>query len=494
MKRFTILAAVAALVLGACTKTEINFEQTEADAISFGAYSGRSITKAGPTDDMNLKALATHGFGVFATYSGTDAFDVAKATDNFMYNQQVTSADEGANWTYEPVKYWPNPTNGQSANDQKVSFFAYAPYTDPAATGAVNDYGITGFAIDGTTGHNLVNYTFAVNKPNVDLMWGYRTRTGAGTTTDPYVYTVNTDQTRQSTKIPFVFRHLLAKLGGSYEGPVPTPNPYEDPSYVANGLTIVANPTLDPTAAYGNVTSGDFGGNTGTKITVSSINVKSAPETDAITGNPVTDFNGNPVQYATGAQTGTLDLYTGTFTLDATTPQAIQFEQNLTADAAAVAADATNSLSELADYLKEPTTAVSQFSDLDAVRGVTKKEVNVYKDEANPIILVPGTAPVVDVTITYVVRTYDSKLPGKDFSEVPQTVFGRVKFPVIEANKKYNLKIILGLMDVKFEASVEDWATGDSWIDVNGDGDYTPGVDTLVPGAGATEIDLPANI
>lgn len=500
MKRFTILAAIAALVLGACTKTEINFEQTEADAINFGAYSGRSITKAGPTDDMNLKALATHGFGVFATYSGTDAFDVAKATDNFMYNQQVTSADEGANWTYEPVKYWPNPTNGQSADDQKVSFFAYAPYADPAATGAVNDYGITGFAIDGTTGHNLVNYTFAINKPNVDLMWGYRTRTGMGTATDPYVFTVNDNQTRQSTKIPFIFRHLLAKLGGSYEGPVPTPNPYEDPSYVANGLTIVANPTLDPTAAYGNVTSGDFGGATGTKITVSSINVKSAPETEGSSpAVAVTDIDGNPISYATAAQTGTLDLYTGVFTLTGT-PTSIQFEQNISADAAAVATsadptdanyDPTKVLSELADFLKEPTTTVTDFSTLPL--GVTKKEVNVYKDEANPIILVPGTKPVVDVTITYVVRTYDAKIPGKGFSEVPQTVFGRVKFPVIEANKKYNLKIILGLMDVKFEASVQEWATdGDVWNDLDGDGNIDPG--EITPGTGATPIDLPANI
>ena len=434
---------------------------------------------------MNVKALATHGFGVFATYSGVDAFTAAN--DNFMYNQQVYSTDEGANWIYQPVKYWPNPTNGQAADAQKISFFAYAPYCEP---GTSETKGITSFEIDATTKHNLVKYAFSPNEANVDLMWGYRARTGAGTTTDPYVYTVNVDQTRQTTKIPFIFRHLLAKLGGSNE-PVPTTDPYSDPTYQANGLTIVANPTLDPTAAFGNVTSGDFGGNTGTKITVSSINVKSAPETDAVTGNPVTDINGNNVQYATGAQTGTLDLYTGQFTLDGT-PTAVQFEQNITADAAAVAADATHSLSELADWLKEPTTAPTQFSDLDAVRGVTKKEVNVYKDEANPIILVPGTAPVVDVTITYVVRTYDSKLPGKDFSEVPQTVFGRVKFPVIEENKKYNLRIILGLMDVKFEASVEDWATGDSWNDANGNGVVDPG--EITPGAGATEIDLPANL
>ena len=490
MKRFTIFAAIAALVLGACSKTETFTSQTEADAVSFGAYSGRNITKAGATDDMNLEALATHGFGVFATYSGTDAFSVAN--NNFMYNQKVYSTDKGSNWIYQPVKYWPNPTNGQSADDQKVSFFAYAPYCEPDTS---ETKGITGFEIgslegEPTASHNLVKYTFSPTEANVDLMWGYRTRKGMGTTSDPYVFTVNNDLTRQATKIPFIFRHLLAKLGGSNE-PVATTDPYNDPSYKANGLTIVANPTLDPTKDFGSIVSGDFGGNTGTKITVKSIQVKSAPATAV--DPTVKDIDGNDVVYTNDPQTGKLDLYTGKFKLDSTAA-AIQFEQNLTNDAAAVAADATHSLSELADWLKEPTTAPAHFSDLDAVRGVTKKEVNVYKDEANPIILVPGTKPVVDVTITYVVRTYDAKIPGKGFSEVPQTVFGRVKFPQIEENKKYNLRIILGLNDVKFEASVEDWATGDSWIDVDGDGVYTQGVDTIVPGAGATEIDLPKNL
>ena len=114
MKKSIILAAVAALVLAGCTKNETYVVNTEKDAVSFGAYSGRAVTKAGPTDDINLKALAEHGFGVFATYSATD--DFSEATNDFMYNQQVTSADEGATWTYSPVKYWPNPTNGQAAD------------------------------------------------------------------------------------------------------------------------------------------------------------------------------------------------------------------------------------------------------------------------------------------------------------------------------------------------------------------------------------------
>ena len=171
--------------------------------------------------------------------------------------------------------------------------------------------------------------------------------------------------------------------------------------------------------------------------------------------------------------------------------QVVHAADGLTNDAAAVAADATHSLSEIADFLKEPTTAITSFASLPL--GVTKKEVNVYKDEANPIILVPGTKPVVDVTITYYVRTYDSKLPDKDYSEVPQTVWGRIKFPEIEANKKYNLRIILGLNDVKFEASVQEWATdGDVWVDLDGDGVVDPG--EITPGSTATEINLPENL
>lgn len=466
MKKIVAFAAVAALVLGACTKTETYTSQTLADAVSFGAYSGRTITKAGQTDDMNLDALKTIGFGVFATYSGVDNFDTAGATNDFMNNQFVNF--DGSKWTYSPIKYWPNPTNGQSADAQKLSFFAYAPFCEPAT----ETTGITGFEIDGTTKHNLVHYAFTNDgKPNVDLMWGYKT--------DSNPKAANLNLTRTAETVKFTFRHLLAKLGGSQEGTITDPN---DPAYVANGLTIEANPTADPTAEWGNIATGDFGGAKGTKITVSKITVESAPADGVLK-----DANGNIVSYPDPAdpdsvQKGTLDLYTGVFTLDGgATPQAVQFKQELSANP--TAAEIAAGVNELADFLKEVASPAS-FAAVN--KGVTKKAVNVYKDENNPIILVPGTAPVVNVTITYVVRTYDEKLP-KGFSEVPQTVFGQVKFPTIEANKKYNLRIKLGLNDVKFEASVEPWSEGETWNDANGDGDVDPGEVTT----GATEIELP---
>lgn len=493
MKKSIIFAAVAAIVLAGCTKNETFVKNYDEEAVSLGAYSGRTLTKGGITDDMNLIALAKHGFGVFATYSGTNDFETAGATDDFMFNQQVTSADEGSTWTYSPLKYWPNPTNGQAADNQKVSFYAYAPYADDAAI-ADATYGITGFSIDGTTKHNMLSYTFSKDKPNVDLMWGYKKKNVDNTDpANPVVtYDINNNLNRDSSTVRFVFQHLLSKLGGSQEGPAPTPNPYEDPSYVANGLVVKASPVSDPTAEYGNVALGDFGGNKGTKITISKIVIGSAPETDAISGQPVTDIDGNPISYATADQTGKLDLYTGEFTLDGTA-QNIQFSQTITNkvdDPATPEDESTNSDSELLDDLKEPAS----FANFAALpKGVVKKAINVYKDESNPIILVPGTKPVVDITVTYFVRTYDEKLTN-GYSEVPQTVFGRIKFAEIKKNCKYNIVMILGLNNVKFEAQVEDWTKGTNTIynDLNGDGDYDdPGETTEVTDI---EIGLPNNL
>ena len=451
MKKSFLFAAVAVLALGACTKVD-SYTEVAPEALTFGAYSPRVQTKAGATIDMNLKNLATEGFGVFATYSGTA--DFTAASDDFMYNQQVTSADEGATWTYAPIKYWPNPTDGSAANNQKLSFFAYAPYCEP---GTAETVGITGFEIDATTKHDIVKYAFKSNVPNVDLMWGYKKDWNGTSTVD--AERVNLNLTRTTEKVGFKFRHTLAKLAGSQEG-----DPGTDGSN-ANGFVILAAPTLDPTNGFGTAT--------GTKVTVTKITVKSAD----------TDLNGDPISYAADDETqeATLDLYTGKLTLP-TTVKNMKFSQTIAANP-----NTANGENELADDLKE----VANPANFGAVnKGVTKVPVNVYKNEVNPIILIPGTAPCVEVEITYVVRTYDAKLDqngDKHFSEVPQTVYKKIQFPTIEENRKYNLRAILGLMDVKFEASVEDWTLG--FNDANGNGVQDPGEDTY-----ENNVYLPQNL
>ena len=363
----------------------------------------------------------------------------------------------------------------------------------PSSPIADKTYGITGFSIDTVTtsptyGHNFLSYTFSKSKPNVDLMWGYKTKDSS---TTPATYTINNNLTRTANNVKFVFQHLLSKLGGSQELKDTTVTDPYDAAFVANGLVVKASPVSDPTKEYGNVTLGDFGGDKGTKITISKIVIASAPEIDTLTHQPVKDIDGNPISYATADQTGTLDLYTGEFELDGAA-QNIQFKQTITNkidDPKTTSEDESKADSEIADCLKEPAS----FADFAALpKGVVKKAINVYKDESNPIILVPGTKPVVDILVTYFVRTYDEKLPA-GYSEVPQTVFGRIKFAEIKKNTKYNIVMILGLNNVKFEAEVEDWTTGVNqvWNDANNNGVVDPGETTDVID---TETWLPENL
>ena len=97
--------------------------------------------------------------GVFA-YFTNGAFSEGSSTPNFMYNQQVERQSDGS-WTYSPVKYWPGNTT------DKISFFAYAPYVDEAATGGSNP----SFKSSTATGFPTLAYTVpAAEADQIDLL------------------------------------------------------------------------------------------------------------------------------------------------------------------------------------------------------------------------------------------------------------------------------------------------------------------------------------
>ena len=120
MKKIHYLAiCLLATGLAACTQNEEISSLENQKAITFDTYVGRdAATRASVIDVDDLK---TYGFGVFGYYTTSDW--TTSATPNFMYNQKVS----GANWGYEPLKYW--PATG------KISFFAYAPH----GTGTLSD-------------------------------------------------------------------------------------------------------------------------------------------------------------------------------------------------------------------------------------------------------------------------------------------------------------------------------------------------------------------
>lgn len=125
--------AMAAMVLGTtgCSNDEVVNDYSAENAIQFGTYIGRNAEGRGTVlDDSNL-----NNFGVFASYTGQSDWVSSKGF-NFMFNQQVTKTD-GA-WAYTPIKYWP------TTQDDKISFWAYAPYAASKAISVVSTNSSTG--------------------------------------------------------------------------------------------------------------------------------------------------------------------------------------------------------------------------------------------------------------------------------------------------------------------------------------------------------------
>lgn len=213
MKRNLILTALAVLALVACTKVENLVPVSDLEAatpavpMDFGIYLPQ--TKAGATGAMNDAKLKEKGFGVFA-YVQPGSYD-GSLKPNFMFNEKVTYSN--SNWTYSPVKYWPNQLSGSDA--QKVSFFAYAPYVETAG----GTEGIVAMYDGSTPGDPTVTYKVSNDlDKNVDLVWGVSNggtwQNVAGVTNPvteglPYL---NLQKPTVGTKVTFKFFHALAQL------------------------------------------------------------------------------------------------------------------------------------------------------------------------------------------------------------------------------------------------------------------------------------------
>ncbi|MBR1558090.1 MAG: hypothetical protein IJ647_10120, partial [Prevotella sp.] len=379
------------------------------------------------------------------------------------------------NWTYSPLKFWPNDIAEDNAVDKqgadgaatgskaggKISFFAYAPYTENvASTGVVTGAtdGITAFSKNSDTGNPTV--TYKVNSANiVDLLWGTASNNNVGkvesdenqggtllTNGNAKVWT-NITRPEKGDKIKFNFLHALSKFGGSTENIGGTE---------IGGVRIVLNPDAGES----------FGNDKETKVTVRSIKIETTGGDGANAANKF-------------YQDGTFDLATGVWTALAT-PTTITFpKQDITNGTAAAGYTKVSINSAIADNTEfSKGSAWSSLPD-----GVTKTPKDVYASGRTPIYAVPvaGCQPKLTVTITYVVRTQDNHL-ANGFSEAIQTIKRDVTVPVFEQNKAYGLLIKLGLTSVKFEANITNWENG--------------GSDTYNFGSGNTNVtivDLPAD-
>ena len=196
---FLGLIALTALTVTGCSKDDVVSESPNINrAIEFGTYVGRDAQSRAHSIETVAKLAEDGGFGVFAYYTDGVSYDPNTTTGsvlNYMNNQEVTSTD-GTNWTYSPIKYWPNETN------DRLTFFAYAPYDDADDIDNTNGYDNIEFEV--TQGDPIID--FAVNstvKSQQDLVW-------SRTNNKDIIKNPNVDV---DDKVTFNFAHALSRIG-----------------------------------------------------------------------------------------------------------------------------------------------------------------------------------------------------------------------------------------------------------------------------------------
>lgn len=507
-------AVLAALTFAACSQSDtiadgnsVNNVNNAPQAVEFGTYMGAQGTRAtgGTVGDITTSVLKGdhYGFGVVAYH--TDAENWAGTSNttipNFMWNQKVTW-DATNEWTYTPVKFWPNDfSTGKvdnkegkdegkeawgSQNGGKISFFAYAPYVNFATNStsyknktasrestAATD-GITAITANSVGAEPQVYYILSNADVNnaVDLLWGLRGNSfgyNLATNTkdqNPVTADYNVNLTKQSVseKVNFLFKHALAKIGGH------TPN--TDPAGLQTGLQVVLD--IDDGSLGTGVKTGtaitDGIKQDVTLVTVESIEIydqKSAK--DAGITNLTKGTSDLVKEGWFNIATGAWDLTTGESTVQVGATYSSK-----------VGTSDTDNNGELNAQIKEGTpTAVTtgtpatfskwQISDAD-VTGVTTTPQDVYTNDSDvpSLILIPSTttSQTLVVRVKYIVRTYDANLNASasgetngTWTKVTQTITNEVTIPAnaLQSNKYYKLLIHLGLTSVKFTASVVDW-------------------------------------
>ncbi len=422
--------------------------------VGFAAYLSRSVTRAGVggilTSDGtgSTVSLQEQGFGVFAYYTDLKKYDQTYVP-NFMYNTHVTYSGVTNTWGYTPVMYWPNEygSNAQSDDEDKVTFFAYAPYAahESAAAGSVTGdatVGITGFSRNTTVGDPIVKYIASFDPAeSVDLCWGV-----VGTTETSWNRIQGTAQTMTAgkpwvdvehpqgvtdQKLKFTFKHALSQLN------------------------VQIDADVDATAHSDGGTALDAS----TRIYVRSISFTGIALQGALNLNNQKADEALWLDYS-----GTTDLpYGQSVTIHDGRRDGREGAENAAAD------------NETPSGLNSAIVQNNAFTG-----GVTTTLQNAFGDGSSlttPVCVIP-TGEAMTVTIVYDVETLNPNLPGyisdglRHGVSIENKITKTVGFDDgLKCGKKYTLKLHLGMNSVKFDASVDAWQEGteaSGWLPANG--------------------------
>jgi hypothetical protein len=495
--------AVAALALAACTSDDVALQQApaqqDATPVNFDVYVPRTVTRAGAAGNQggvygittaSLSDPATEhgkaGFGVFGYYTSNGEYDTNNSTPNYMYNQQVKHSNGTSflNWTYEPVKYWPNEYGDAAKSDDldHVTFFAYAPWVDvtvntgvPVSTGTTPEekeqeqkLNITQITKNTETGDPVIKYVVDT-KPNtsVDLLWGVAAADAQviDMAQNPQATPGNTFLnitkpgcvTNDQAMLKWNFKHALAMLNVQIVMAVDTKTGGDEKPGSYTGAS-----------AHPLGTEGDASADKFTKVFLrhitfdggfamqGALNLHSEDVDAAIT---------DPAERVRKAVPNWKD-YDGT--------KELQFAPVTFYDGLKDGKEGTtNNIQKnekpqgLNPILLEKATETTWE---DKAAGIpTNAFVNLFDGATNatdPIYVIPSGEKL-NVEILYDVLTQDEKLAGllsdakTHGSAIENKIYKEDVFGGnIEAGKRYTLKIIVGLESVKFEAVVSDCVEG----------------------------------
>jgi hypothetical protein len=460
-----------------------------------------------------------------------------------MYNQEVwfdnaTSGGPNA-WVYSPVKYWPNgidaanaagaPSNtAKSDNNDRLSFFAYAPYKAMAdfttpGTGtpgtefpsvlvagsnfktASGTNGIIAMTTNEFTGNVWVKYLMPNANQNeaVDLLWGTNGKASYDETDNSSTstaigagYNVNLTKQTVGEKVKFLFKHALTKIGGQT---TTTENVEETPGASDKiGFKIIAD--VDGNNGDFQTTYFPAGFNKAqTLITLKAIRIQDGMTATTDPETSVTGITTNSGIY----NSGWFNIETGSWEEQSITGEGSKIsivaksdaenQTNATDDKYSINPD----IREAASYSKNAGSGAKKLADGDAKwddakpTGVDKTAVPVFAKETVPgVTLIPGAADQkLYITVDYFVRTADKNL-ANGYTQVEQKITNEVSLASLQSNKYYTIIIHLGMTSVKFEAVVADWETANNGT-FDEDGHYTPDGGAT---PNETKVWLPSNV
>ena len=513
MKKIFLFAAAAAL-LTACSSEELSnsevAQQNNAETpVAFSIYTPRSVTRAGQPETITTASLKTGdhkaGFGVFGYFTDNGTYSET-STPNFMYNQQVKWNDGETAWMYEPVKYWPNEYGNAATSDDvdRVTFFAYAPWTPvspatgiPTAGVTEDERNITAMTKNTATGDPIIKYVVDPDGiTSVDLLWGvyagqtqYHTAWGTAEATVqpgmPFIdllkpnapeTTAYTDWTADlktapttDNKVRFNLCHALAKLqvtidyfddsngGGTYGVTGALEGTKQTKIWIREikigGFMMKGALNLNSTAAKEIDPDGTPGNGDEYKIGV--------PNWKAYDG--VSDLEYEETTFKDGRKDGREGAIDGENSsekflgLNPTLIQSTEYKLNTPDDGKFE--DTWFNDNKGVTVLTQPL-----FGAWDA----TNKKW-IANNSVKPIFVIPMDKPI-DISIVYDVETYNPKLAGKlsdnltpgksvenKIFKTSAEIFNTTNPVNMEAGKFYDLKLHLGMTSVKVDAAVTAW-------------------------------------